>query len=578
MSLLPINKQTIIYGSDDGGEVIHSDDNTFASIIEKLGTSLNIKPRRVNGDNVNPEITLFTAIDVEGHLGTDDRYYLLDLSRMFPPTTPNKDLTAGHLFQLFRPEFLKTYGKALCPDAFSKFLKKDPNRTEHNKEVREATDYLLHNIVPPFAKSIKWVILEAKQQKALLELDIVQEFHRKGVNLRMIGYVLEHLEDPDSIMILLVEAIARVIKNDINHRLRTKMQQFAVPVTVPYRQLIVDTMNMVFCDNRKAESDDYWIRTIEADLVTRFHLSTSFTMDIRKPVPLLSSEIRSPPSSGSSLITSRLRNILTREISDTNISGRYLLFHRFCRISNFSFRSSTFAKVAGSPNLEFDIMDLKKIKVRLKNAPLITNAEGTFLYSKAFQERTTEGILDLFMQAREKFELALRSNPTDKTTLKLAAITSLKILEFTVSKGKNIANVRFDMKDPQTAHTDLIFLRALDAEQSSHLLFLYARFLDKCGREERANEYFLRSLEGDPNNPRALEAYAGFLNEHYPTAQHDSSSSPSQSSQSSIPPSDPFSPSNISDLFFARRSLLADFHLRKDGKWERISTNTNPTE
>jgi len=100
-------------------------------------------------------------------------------------------------------------------------------------------------------------------------------------------------------------------------------------------------------------------------------------------------------------------------------------------------------------------MDLKKIRVRLKvcccevegqccctsrkltigllsvfphththkNAPLITNAEGTFLYSKAFQERTTEGILDLFMQAREKFEIALRSNPTDKTTLKLAAIT-----------------------------------------------------------------------------------------------------------------------------------------------------------
>lgn len=264
--------------------------------------------------------------------------------------------------------------------------------------MREATDYLLHNIVPPFAKSIKvitaictyskisiynsdntrtlqWVILEAKQQKALLELDIVQEFHRKGVNLRMIGHVLEHVEDPDSIMILLVEAIARVIKNDINHRLRTKMQQFAVPVTVPYRysffpattsgffsflfslkktntstlqcrQLIVDTMNMVFCDNRKTESDDYWIRTIEPDLVTKFHLSTSFTMDIRKPVPLLSNEMRSP-SSGSSVITSRLRNILSREISDTNISGRYLLFHRFCRISNFSFRSSTFAK--GSP-------------------------------------------------------------------------------------------------------------------------------------------------------------------------------------------------------------------------------------
>lgn len=77
MSLLPINKQTIIYGSDDGGEIVHSDDSTFANIIEKLGASLNIKSRRVNSDNGNPEITLYTAIDVEGHLGTDGRYYLL---------------------------------------------------------------------------------------------------------------------------------------------------------------------------------------------------------------------------------------------------------------------------------------------------------------------------------------------------------------------------------------------------------------------------------------------------------------------------------------------------------------------
>jgi len=120
MSLLPINKQTIIYGSDDGGETIHSEDYTFACIIEKLGAHLNIKPRKIVSDKGDK--TLFTAIDVEGHLGTDGRYYLLgmrtcypseqritttaDLSRMFPPTTPNKELTASHLFQLFRPEVL----------------------------------------------------------------------------------------------------------------------------------------------------------------------------------------------------------------------------------------------------------------------------------------------------------------------------------------------------------------------------------------------------------------------------------------------------------------------------------------
>lgn len=132
------------------------------------------------------------------------------------------------------------------------------------------------------------------------------------------------------------------------------------------------------------------------------------------------------------------------------------------------------------------------------------------------------------------------------------------------------------MKDPQTAHTDLIFLRALDAEQSSHLLFLYARFLDKCGREERANEYFLRSLEGDPNNPRALEAYAGFLNEYYPTPpqQHHDPSSPSSSQSSPSLSLDPFSPSNISDLFFARRSLVSFSFLRSFSSLSSVYIDT----
>jgi len=104
-------------------------------------------------------------------------------------------------------------------------------------------------------------------------------------------------------------------------------------------------MNTVFCDNKKTDSEDYWVRTIEAELVTKFHLSPTFTLDIRRPVaPLTASGARSSRIEPSSGILSRLRSILTREINDTNISGRSLLFHRLCKISNFSFRSSTFSK------------------------------------------------------------------------------------------------------------------------------------------------------------------------------------------------------------------------------------------
>jgi hypothetical protein len=79
--------------------------------VFKLAKKLNIQPRELDGG------TLYTAIDVEGHRGDDGRYYLLgiirqailinttlDLSRMFPPTKPDKRIISGHLFQLFRPE------------------------------------------------------------------------------------------------------------------------------------------------------------------------------------------------------------------------------------------------------------------------------------------------------------------------------------------------------------------------------------------------------------------------------------------------------------------------------------------
>jgi len=45
---------------------------------------------------------LHSAADVEGHLGFDDNFYLLDFSRTFPPVTPDKAFVNGHLYQLFR--------------------------------------------------------------------------------------------------------------------------------------------------------------------------------------------------------------------------------------------------------------------------------------------------------------------------------------------------------------------------------------------------------------------------------------------------------------------------------------------
>jgi hypothetical protein len=37
------------------------------------------------------------------------RYYLLDFSRTMPPVTPQRDILQGHLYRLFRKEFVQKY-------------------------------------------------------------------------------------------------------------------------------------------------------------------------------------------------------------------------------------------------------------------------------------------------------------------------------------------------------------------------------------------------------------------------------------------------------------------------------------
>jgi hypothetical protein len=44
-----------------------------------------------------------------------------------PPVRPNKTFYNGHLYRLFRQEFVAKYPKRLCSDAYSGFIMHDPD-------------------------------------------------------------------------------------------------------------------------------------------------------------------------------------------------------------------------------------------------------------------------------------------------------------------------------------------------------------------------------------------------------------------------------------------------------------------
>ena len=69
VSILPIHKQTLVYGSSDAGRTVHSSCDELNLELEKAANILNIKPH-VSGINRNETNWLYSATDVEGHIGT----------------------------------------------------------------------------------------------------------------------------------------------------------------------------------------------------------------------------------------------------------------------------------------------------------------------------------------------------------------------------------------------------------------------------------------------------------------------------------------------------------------------------
>lgn len=96
MSLLPVSKETIIYGkflsnsvtdhcqgSSDAGKTVHNDDKEFEELMATAAKRLNLAPHLVGPDITRSE-TIYAPVDIEGHKSQiDGCYYLLDFARYF---------------------------------------------------------------------------------------------------------------------------------------------------------------------------------------------------------------------------------------------------------------------------------------------------------------------------------------------------------------------------------------------------------------------------------------------------------------------------------------------------------------
>eukprot|EP01133_Synstelium_polycarpum_P016867 gene16867-20055_t len=156
LSLLPINSETIRYGSSDSGATVYSDIPHLSAKMGEAGKKLNLKPHLV-GSVPECSKVLPSPGDLEAHMGKDNRYYVIDFSRTFPPEAllKREDVNKRSIFyNLLRPEFVSKWSTPLSSDAFTGWQRLDEDKSTHNKEVEDATTYLLNTVVLELADKL----------------------------------------------------------------------------------------------------------------------------------------------------------------------------------------------------------------------------------------------------------------------------------------------------------------------------------------------------------------------------------------------------------------------------------------
>eukprot|EP01127_Copromyxa_protea_P011133 TRINITY_DN2779_c1_g2_i1.p1 TRINITY_DN2779_c1_g2~~TRINITY_DN2779_c1_g2_i1.p1 ORF type:complete len:1346 (-),score=201.42 TRINITY_DN2779_c1_g2_i1:119-3904(-) len=432
---------------------------------------------------------MYSPADLEGHKGYDGRFYLLDFSRVLPPETPNPLFKNSHLSRLLRPEFVKEYHKPLCSDAFSGFIKGTAGEEEHNREIEEATNYLFNILIPKFAKELQRLMLEAREQGRLNRFRLTEAAHSAGVNCRHFGIVRKLIPEPDFKEVLLLEITARCIKNSVRWKFREKMRQIALPMEEPYRRLVINHFNLIFGNSKM--SDGYWDEILKQDCIINFseslseeELQPTFHLKLRKPN------------------------------SEINTEFLYSLYSKVTQMLGMKFGFGP-SRASNFLNKEpFDDTDLDNIGEHVKHMNIISHAQGYFYHVKGLANRIEdpEVARNFYGIAIEKFSEALNSDPNNKEILLSMSLTWTLMIE---DSYKHIPNAKFERSDPKVKKAEEYSLRAIFAEPKydSFSLFRYAQFLEKCGRFDDAEDYYLMALEADPDNAGCLHCYGSLLSD-----------------------------------------------------------------
>ncbi len=124
-----------------------------------------------------------------------------------------------HLWNFFRPEFLKSYSKPLSSDSLSGFGSETIQ--EDLKDIREATKYLQDKLIPKFALDLQSTREQyEKAATARAAKMLVAQAHLYGINIRFFGLLVPKFSDPYLQTITFGIILSRILMQKLRWRLR----------------------------------------------------------------------------------------------------------------------------------------------------------------------------------------------------------------------------------------------------------------------------------------------------------------------------------------------------------------------
>eukprot|EP00727_Mastigamoeba_balamuthi_P007637 m51a1_g3494 hypothetical protein (1246) ;mRNA; f:805569-810077 len=486
---------TLVFGGVDRPLPRAVPDGMVVRVMEDLASSLNLC---VHSGSHGTRV--YTSAYNEVHKGTDGR--------------------AARTTRLLRPEYVVAYKEKLCSDAFSA----EVDQTEGgyaNEVVTQATQHLLHSVIPETGKWLVESVCDAAMHGELFEFSVKAALHSRGVNLRYMGRLLDSIRGTlfpphmrsaahNTSALLMIEMTARCLRSHLNSRLRNVTARFTVPLEAPYIAIYVDMLKML---SPESSTFSHWDKILPL-------VSTKYEVDLMtegfQGITRFYPERFFKPNAGKHLLLLRVL-----ELTGCKLKHRVLSF--------LDKSPAMFDKVVA----KIDEGDIKKIGERLKDMNVINSAEGYLLKLSARSSADPSYVRRCSLKT---FYKALAANPNNTVTLRnIAQLLVDEYMEQFAKQGICTANssLLLDRKMYQAyqCYRDAVKSSPTNAESR----FQYAEFLDKLRLldPEQVLEQVLVALHHDPVHHRALTLLQGlcsnkprFLEEWKLVAQREMSFRP----------------------------------------------------